>query len=174
MTFQEHFNEGRIGETIIASWFKKRGFSVLPVYEIEKHTGKGPRLFLPDKKLIAPDMIVFNSQQIFWIEAKHKTAFAWHRISGGWTTGIDLNHYFDYCEVEELTPFPVWLLFLHKGGKAKDSPDTSPAGLFGNDLKTLQKNEHHRHSNWGKHGMVYWRIESLKKISDYDCKVGLH
>ncbi len=138
----------------------------MPVYEKIFDTGKGPQLFLPkDKKLIAPDMLAFNGETTRWIEAKHKTAFSWHRISNTWVTGIDLRHYNDYLEVEDTSPWPVWLLFLHRGGQAKDSPANSPAGLFGNQLSILRENENHRHTNWGKSGMVYWSISNLRLLA---------
>lgn len=164
--FEKKLEYGQVGESRIGKWINSRGYSVLPVYELELQTGKGPRLFSPNKKLIAPDMFVFKSDNQMWVEAKHKTAFSWHRISGKWVTGIDLRHYKDYCEIDNYSPFPVWLLFLHDGGQAKDSPDGSPSGLFGNKIKFLKKNENHRHTNWGASGMVYWSIDSLIKLAD--------
>lgn len=164
-TFETSLQEGRVGESRIATWLRSRGWHVVPVYEIEKHTGKGPRLFAPKKKLIAPDMLVFNAQKTLWIEAKHKEAFTWHRNTQAWVTGIDLYYYKDYLEIAESTPFPVWLLFLQRGGHAKDSPDTSPSGLYGGDLRELKQTEHHRFGNYGKGGMVYWSIDALRLLA---------
>jgi hypothetical protein len=164
MTFAANLDFGQVGESRIASWFKAKGYGVLPVYEIEKQTGKGPRLFMPKDVLIAPDMLTFKGAAAFWIEAKHKKAFTWHRLTNRWVTGIDLRHYLDYCKVDDSTPWPVWLLFLHDGGQAKDSPPDSPRGLYGNALAYLRKHENHRHENWGKTGMVYWALESLKRL----------
>lgn len=169
--FQSQLAAGQAGETAISRWLRQRGYYVMPVYEKEYQTGKGPRLFCPSRTLIAPDMFAFKgNDKAYWIEAKHKTAFSWHRVSGRWVTGIDLRHYEDYCHVDDNTPWPVWLMFLHRGGKAKDSPDQSPAGLFGNRLSTLRKRENHRSSKWGATGMVYWSIEVLHllaPISDF-------
>lgn len=83
-------------------------------------------------------------------------------------TGIDLRHYEDYCKVDDASPWPVWLLFLHRGGQAKDSPGNSPAGLFGKPLDYLRTHENHRHENWGRSGMVYWAHESLKLLADVE------
>lgn len=166
MTFARSLGFGRAGETAISRWFRCKGWSVLPVYEKIIDEGKGPQLFVPNGELIAPDLLIFRSDDAFWIEAKHKTAFSWHRLSGRWVTGIDLRHYEDYCKVDDATPWPVWLLFLHRGGQAKDSPPDSPAGLFGNTLSFLRENENHRHDNWGRSGMVYWAIGSLRKLAD--------
>ncbi len=167
MSFAQNLVIGKVGESKIANWLKSRGYSVLPVYEIEINTGKGPRLFSPTKQIIAPDMLAFRNQDTLWIEAKHKTAFTWYRVKQQWETGIDLKHYLDYIEIDIYSPFRVWLLFLHDGGKAKDS-DVSPSGMYGNSLARLVKSESHRSNNWGKSGMVYWSIGSLVKLADIE------
>lgn len=166
MAFESSLAFGQAGESRIAQWLKSRGNSVLPAYEKILDTGKGPRIFKPDGLLISPDFLVWNGTRVRWIEAKHKTAFTWHRLTSRWVTGIDLTHYLDYLKVEDESPWPVWLLFLHDGGRAKDSPPESPSGLFGNALSYLRLHENHRHQNWGRSGMVYWAIESLKKLSE--------
>lgn len=168
--FEANLRGGKVGESYIARWLLNRGWSIFPVYEIELHTGKGPRLFLPTEQLIAPDMLIFkDGTEPRWVEAKHKTAFTWHRNNpSGWTTGIDIRHYMDYLKVNALTPFKVWIFFLHTGGQAKDSPPNSPSGLFAGRLDYLQRHENHRHQNGGRAGMVYWRIESLSRLGDYD------
>lgn len=166
MLFTDSLSIGKIGESYIAKWFQTRGYNILPVYEIEHNHGKGPQLFTSNNTgLICPDMLVFKQDKIFWIEAKHKTAFSWHRKTQRWVTGIDLRHYFDYLEIaNSLIGWPVYLMFLHKKGTAKDTPEgmESPSGLFGEDINFLSKNENHRHHNWGKSGMVYWSTEVLK------------
>ncbi len=162
----EKFRFGIAGESQIARWLRDRGFSVLPIYEKLVDQGKGPQLYLPKGSLIAPDLFVFNGTKILWIEAKHKTAFTWHRLTKRWVTGIDLRHYEDYCRVADETPWHVWLLFLHEGGQAKDSPANSPRGLFGRDLEHLRKDENHRSPNWGRRGMVYWAHESLHLLAE--------
>lgn len=166
MSFQAKLKIGQAGESAISRWFQGRGFAVMPVYEKLIDTGKGPQLFLPnDRRLVAPDMFVFGDGKAWWIEAKHKTAFTWHRKSQRWVTGIDLRHYEDYLIVDSCTPWPVWLLFLQRGGQAKDSPAESPSGLYGNRLDYLRQHESHRHDNWGPSGMVYWSIDRLKLMA---------
>lgn len=164
-TFYQSLQRGRVGESAIAKWLNSRGWHVLPVYEIEINEGKGPRVFSKGAQTIAPDMLVFKANDCLWIEAKHKTAFTWHRITARWTTGIDIRHYIDYQKIQDTSPWEVWLLFLHDGGQAKDSPPDSPDGLFGNPLKYLIQHENHRSPNWGKSGMVYWAIEHLKQLA---------
>jgi len=165
MRFSTCQDYGEAGESAIAAWFRRKGYCVLPVYEKIIDNGKGPRLFVSEGSIIAPDLLIFGQGKAMWIEAKHKTAFSWHRVTGQWVTGIDLRHYEDYCRVEDETPWPVWLLFLHDGGQAKDSPPESPSGLFGNRLCRLRKTEHHRHRNWGSSGMVYWGVDALRFLA---------
>jgi len=170
MGFQATLEFGKAGESAIAKWITSRGGIVLPVYEKIINEGKGPQLFCLGRKLIAPDILTFHptKKTCCWVEAKHKTAFAWHRKTKQWVTGIDLPHYMDYIEVDKISPWPVWLLFLHRGGQAKDSPPQSPAGLFGNPLKYLINHESHRHKNGGKRGMVYWSLDRLQKLCSLD------
>lgn len=172
---------GQLGEAYIAQWLRRIcEYNVLPVYEKQMDTGKGPMLFCPEDKLIAPDLFVFKrvarvkgslvKGRVRWVEAKTKSAFTWHRITQRWTTGIDLRHYEDYLKVSELSIWPVYILFLHLDGKAKDTPSgrVSPQGLFGNKIKYLAKNESHRSNNHGRSGMVYWAHSKLTQLATLD------
>lgn len=172
MNFAESLQIGQAAESAIAKWLISKGRSVMPVYEKIIDTGKGPQLFCCKGSYAAPDLAVFSpAGEFFWVEAKHKTAFTWWRKGGVFETGVDLKHYQDYISVSETTKKPVWIFFLHKGGKAKDSP-ASPSGLYGGSLEVLRRKESHRHSNWGKSGMVYWARDvdggCLKKLAEYN------
>jgi hypothetical protein len=165
--FDDMLRLGRTGESVIAQWMKRRGYSVLPVYEKEQGDYKGPALYAVNTNLIAPDMLCFKpSGETRWIEAKTKSAFTWHRASKPprWTTGIDLRHYQDYLEVQTVSPWPIWLLFLQLPGQAKDSPPGCPVGLFGSTIDYLSKNENHRWEKTKPH-MVYWAHEKLWLIA---------
>lgn len=166
--FANQLAYGRAAESAIARWLRSKGRTVLPVYEKIFDDGKGPQVFTPKDSLVAPDLLVWKDDRATWIEAKHKTAFTWHRITGRWVTGIDLRHYEHYLKVAQSSPWPVWLLFLHEGGHAKDSPETSPAGLFGNELLYLSRNVNHKSDKWGRSGMVYWARQTLKKLANLD------
>jgi len=175
MNFESNLKTGQIAEGQIATWLRKaRGWDVLPVYEIEKHTGKGPQLFTPDDGLIAPDMLALKENKIRWIEAKCKTVFSWHRISQKWTTGIDLKHYADYKTIALRYPWELWLLFLHtrSSPRAEDlrlgCPAVCPTGLFGGSIVWLMENENHRSDKYGNSGMVYWADSTLRYIADLD------
>lgn len=168
--FEKKLNAGKVGESQIAMWLKNRGNHILPIYEIEKGQYAGPAVYVSSgEKIIAPDMLIFGNGQTVWIEAKHKNAFSWHRKTGCFVTGIDLHHYAQYQKIMTLIDWPIWLLFLHREGIAKDSPP-GPSGLFGNELQYLIKHENHRHKKWGKSGMVYWSINNLKKLANYPLR----
>lgn len=169
MGFERQLAFGRVGESAIAQWLKARGNSVLPVYEKEYDDGKGPRLFTPDGQFAAPDMFLFP--QMEWAEAKHKTVFSWHRLSGKWCTGIDQNHYEHYLLVQHETGRRVWMLFLHRSSTpdprdlVHGCPLKCPTGLFGGSLDYLSHRVNHRHVNHGRHGMVYWAHETLRLLA---------
>ena len=169
MSFERSLCEGILGESIIVRWLNRQGCHVLPAYEIEQSHGKGPRLYTAKQQLISPDLLCWNGHEQFWIEAKTKSAFTWHRLSETWQTGIDRRHWHHYQKVEETMGIPVWLLFLHKPGNlAKDTPEgmQSPHGLYGESLAKLKDNVHHEHSNHGSSGMVYWELETLTKYAN--------
>ena len=167
MSFQDSLDVGKAGETEISKWLMERGFNILPIYEVLQGNYKGPTLYASSgETIIAPDLLAFKGDKIIWFEAKHKTAFSWHRKTSRFVTGIDIHHYEQYQKISKLVDWPVWLLFLHKGGQAKDSP-ASPSGLYGNDLIKLMDTVNHTHGNYGKSGMVYWAEQSLRKICNY-------
>lgn len=173
MSFHVQLAIGKAGESQIAQWLQSRGNYVLPVYEKEFNEYKGPVLFRPDgSQLICPDLLAISKTGMAWIEAKHKSAFTWHRNTQRWVTGIDIHHYRQYLHVaNELPRIQVWLLFLHRvGSVAKDTPDgmVSPTGLYGGQLLDLASKENHRHQNWGKTGMVYWAHDKLTKLADLE------
>lgn len=167
--FETQLAKGRVGESAIAKYMiERRGCSVLPVYEFPCEEYKGPRLLLPEGDLVVPDLLVFRDDKATWIEAKRKSVFSWHRKTNRWVTGIDLHHYADYQRIQELHKWPVWLLFLHTESNTHEHNGISPTGLYGGSLHRLVREENHRHTNWGRHGMVYWAESILTKIAEID------
>lgn len=167
-SFDRRLQEGKAGESLIARWLQRRGYSVLPAYEIEQPQFKGPRIFSAQRNLVAPDWLAFGcpkgEARAFWCEAKSKAAFTWHRLSQTYQDGIDKCHWLDYLELRRRMPWPLWLLFLHApGGLAKDNPPgkVPPSGLFGGEIRRLAGCIHHQSDRWGSGGMVYWRCEDL-------------
>ncbi len=171
--FADRLGCGQIAEGKIAKWLKSRGHSILPVYEKEIDTGKGPRIFRMSNTLVAPDMLIFKGGgEILWGEAKRKTVFAWYSKRAEWRTGIDINHYNDYLQVRHDYGLPLWLFFLHECStpdalslKWRNCPDECPTGLFGQEITLLAEHEGNRDDGQGHHGMVYWAHESLRLLA---------
>ena len=163
---------GQLGESYISKWLQSRGHAVFPAYQMEQDTGfKGPQLFTAEGDLVLPDLLAFRGGKAQWFEAKRKSCFTWHRITGRWVTGIDLRHYREYQHVKERTALPVWLMFYHpsarpsEGDLARGCPETCPAGLFGNEIGVLVGCENHRSDKHGRSGMVYWAHTSLRQVA---------
>lgn len=181
MSFENALQFGSVAEGLISAWLQSRGNSIMPAYQIEKSSGKGPQLFSSDGDFVAPDMLVFNANGIMWVEAKHKTHFTWHRVTSRWTTGIDMRHYHDYFMVEKQTKLPVWLMFFHGDSRpsaddiAHRCPPECPTGLFGAKLFDLVVSENHRSPRFdatrvgvvghGRSGMVYWAPDAFKLLA---------
>jgi len=169
--FKDDLKTGQLGESIIARWLRSRGNYVLPAYQVEIHHGKGPRVFTPDGKLIAPDMLAFCREKLIWVEAKHKTRFTWYRRKQRWETGIDVRHWHDYLKVREQLDLEVWLMFLHRSGEPSENdrqylpPNVTecPTGLFGIEIAKAQWCG--RYSGEHARGMMYWGHEDLKQLA---------
>lgn len=166
LKFKDALNFGIDGEDVISNYFMYIGFSILPACRIECQPYKGPRLQSKESETTLPDLFAISKTGSMWIEAKHKSGFTWYRsmnrhgVFGSFQTGIDLKVYEEYRKIANETPFDVYLMFLHEGGKAKDSPE-SPAGLWGDTIENLKKIEDHTSLNYGRSGMVYWNMCDL-------------
>ena len=172
--FSASLPRGRVGESRIAQWFISQGFSVfpasvMPAYEKERSTYKGPRLFTPTGELILPDLFVMRQGPphpvAAFIEVKTKSAFSLHRNSNRWVTGIDRNVYEDYLRIDQTTPFRVMLMFLQEVGSDPHSPPPDPrnVGLFGERISVLSERINHRCDPCQDFpsGGVFWARESL-------------
>ena len=180
MTFDENLRFGQVAESAISRWLQSRGHMVFPAYQVDHKTGKGPQLFSRDGNHVLPDMMTFGNGRTMWVEAKHKTCFTWHRLSGRWTTGIDAHHYQDYLTVANKTGVNVWLMFFHPKATPNERdvrqgcPDECPTGLFGGEISRLDTCINHRSTGYdarsafkghGRHGMVYWAHGDLTRIA---------
>lgn len=180
MNFADSLGIGQLGESIIARWLRRRGWNILPAYEKEIGSGKGPRLFMatgsPHDELITPDLLAMCDKRFYWIEAKHKSVFSWYGIGSYWTTGVDRRHFYDYVRVQKETGITVWLMFLHRESQPRredkerwpDCPDTCPTGLFGQRLGKLVYTKSHESNRHGATGMVYWGENALKRLATLD------
>lgn len=175
-TFSQKLALGKVAEGQIATWLRRsQEWTVLPVYELEQDTGKGPRLFRPMDELIAPDMLAMRGTDVRWIEAKCKTRFSWWGKAGYFETGIDRRHYEDYLCLSRETPHQVWLLFLHTSDETWENdvvkwgaPERCPVGLFGGTVPYLDRHISHTDDRHGPSGMVYWAHQALRLIATLD------
>jgi hypothetical protein len=172
MDFEARLQHGRTGESLIALWLRRRGNYVLPAYEVEVESGKGPRVFAPDDALIAPDLLCLKPRSDpVWIEAKHKSVFSWYRKLQRWETGINERHWNDYVKVADRIGIPVWLLFLHRQRRPWDGdlpwlpPGVTecPVGLFGIGIEHAKKRGRFAPEHDG--GMRYWAHSDLRLLA---------
>lgn len=167
MSFTKKLADGHTYEMLICKKLRRNGWNVLPAYEI-RNTKKSPRLFTSEcGDLVIPDLLALKDDKIMWVEIKSKSAFTWHRKTGTWQTGLDINHWNDYKKVYEITGLPVWIYFVHKTGhNAVDTPDdlNSPVGIYKQHIDRLIKTVDHKHINHGRYGMVYWQECDLIKL----------
>lgn len=171
--FATALNFGQVGEGIIAKWLQSRGWYILPVYETEINSGKGPRIFAPQgERIIAPDALAMHPQKklIRFVECKTKTVFSWHRITESWQTGIDLRHWHEYVSLATVLNCDIWILFLHLQSAPKPydvkhgCPAACPTGLFGQELEKLKKTGR-PDTGWSR-GMMYWNHDHLVKLAE--------
>lgn len=169
--FDKHLRRGRVGEGLIAKWLQRRhDCAILPVYDLEIETGKGPQIFTAQGDIVAPDMLIKRGDRLCFGEAKTKSCFTWHYTTSKWTTGIDLRHYEEYQRAGKRMGCPVYLFFLHLNSEPAPQDKSrchglSPTGLFAISLKYALQHESHRSDRWGSSGMVYWAHASLKLLA---------
>lgn len=171
-----------MGESVIASWLRSKGYTVLPAYEKTVDDWKGPRLFLPNGKLVAPDMFALitrgDETRAMWVEAKTKSRFSWYRKDGAWQTGIDEPYFRDYIDLQRVHKLPVYLMFLHLDPvpSADDMkwgcPPECPTGLFFGRLDTLiscaQTGRGFTDRTGRYRPMVYWNEDDLRRYATAD------
>lgn len=172
--FDETLPFGQMGESLIAKYLRRHGYSIFPAYEKEIDNGKGPRIFLPYgysvQELITPDMLAKRERRTLWIEAKHKSAATFYRKKQRWQTGIDKRHYLDYLQVEKVTGWPVRLLFLQRLSVITNAPldvEPCPTGLYACSITCPVSDEgyYHERMTGRRYDMVYWAIDTLKKLA---------
>lgn len=168
MSFAETLEFGKLGECVVATAMTCRGYSVLPVYEIQRGNYKGPRVFAPKGQRVAPDMFCMKPKDRFFVEAKRKSVFSWHRNTQRWVTGIDMRHYEDYKLILEETGIRILLVFLHEKAEPDPRdvmycPGKCPTGMF---AVSVDKPTNHENDKWGPSGMVYWAYKDLLIIPE--------
>jgi hypothetical protein len=168
-SFPERFSYGREAEYKVLRWLNSKGWSAFQI-ELDKEKEKlkkGPRLQTPSAEYILPDIQAYKKTQTLWVEVKHMEAFTWHRKTQKWVTGFSYYLYKNYCKINDISPFKVYLFFIQENGFAKDSPLTPDSGLFINSLDKLRGRENHVWlGNENNKAMIYWSIDRLIKKAE--------
>ncbi len=179
---------GRDGEGLVRCFIMSKGRIIVEVGALGDKGlhGHAPSLYVPNKggyRLIAPDLLTINpyvSPSLWtkdsiwefpfaWFEVKHKSTATFYRKKQRWQTGIDRRLYQHYCQVDQDTQIPVWLLFLHQDyvrTKPLMAPDC-PTGLYGCPI-TQPYSDDWKDDSYEKKGyrdMVYWGIEELLQLA---------
>ena len=170
MNFAQAWQAGKLGESQIANWLRyHHGMHVFPAYEKQTRDYKGPTLFCAEgDSLILPDLPGIKGDHLYWVEAKHKSAFTFYRKTRSWQTGIDVRLYEQYQDVQKRTGIGVYLMFVQGEGRAKDAPSDGPSGLYAGSLSYLMQHEDHRDEFRNGAYMVFWNECALRKIASLE------
>lgn len=172
--FQQSLNRGLAVESVVARFLRAQGFTIVPAYEKQQGSGKGPQVFTPEGELVAPDLQIMRDGKLMWVEVKDKSVFTWHRLSKRWMTGIDKRHHGDYCKIADIYQCHAYVFFFHQNPMPSASdlghgcPTQCPTGLFRVDLNVAPE---HVSDKWGSGGMVYWTTGTdgkLKRVASVE------
>ena len=174
--FDRQLKEGKLGEGAVASWLLHRhadnGAAILPAYEVDGLGFKGPTLYMADRTLITPDLLVLPAGgPVYFAEVKTKTTFTWFRRTATWQTGIDKRHWDDYLRIREQLQIVIVLMFYHRSGESRQqdralgAPSECPSGLYCQTIGKLRKCIDHTGADTGRSNgsvLVYWGIDALE------------
>jgi len=168
-SFAKSLKLGLANESIITKYLNSRNFIVIPAYQIEQSTGKGPRVFAPmDEQLITPDLLCIRNGKMRWTECKSKAEFVLYRKTGIFQTGFDIACFEQYQRVQEVTGIPVYIMFLN----APRYGISEPSGLYYQTLDKLVETIDHSCTNEKtgskSGGLHYWNEYDLIKQAEYN------
>ncbi len=180
------YDKGLANERRIACWLREFGYTVLHIKSEDKFALKGPRLLLPARELVCPDLLcVAGPGELagicwappFWIEAKGKEGFTYTLSQSAWEWGIERPIYREYLRVEKQNPWPILIMTPSEGKVTKRAPGPSDRGLFMRPLEQLEAAEHREYdgpaegdpSSYGRGGMVYWNAKEFWRIASYEA-----
>lgn len=171
-SFSSRLTHGRIGEQAVLKWLRYMNRVVLPVCDtlinIEFRERCGPRLFVGNDALTAPDLLVFADDGVRWMEIKCKKYCTWYRNESLWMTGIDVRHFEQYIKVHQATCIHVDLVLYHPNEtpRPKDvphgCPEYAPRGVYCADILKLQEIYHHIGTDLDGNEMIYWDMQVLQ------------
>jgi hypothetical protein len=123
--------EWAMGDASQKQWalrMAKRGYCVLPVYDLEDqdHSTKAPMLFDIHGVLVSPDVLLLKLDKKWWHDVKAKSVPTWRRIPPGprWEHGCDMANAEQYLKVQDATGIPMYII-VHEQRSPKDETQDS-------------------------------------------------
>ena len=126
---------------LVSSWLGKSGHKTTYNGLVNSDTGRGPRANFGDESFALPDFMAFkeDGSAAFWVEVKRASTWDWYKNGQVWSTGIDGEYYYDYCNIEDRLSLKVMIYFMMDGGISEHRPKVnSPSGLYGASLRSLR------------------------------------
>lgn len=118
ISFKDALKFGEEGEELIAELLIQKGYSVLPLYQFTAEFA--PKILSKQSGFISPDLTVFKSGKVMFIEVKSKQR--WVKFNGIIETGCNYRHYKHYKDLSESLNIDLHLVFNHTQDK--------PEGLY--------------------------------------------
>lgn len=111
--FKESLAFGEEGEEKIAELLINKGFSVLPLYQFTAEFA--PKILSEKNNFISPDLTVFKSGKVIFVEVKSKTR--WVKFNGVRETGCNYRNYKHYKTLAETLKIELYLVFNYTEDK---------------------------------------------------------
>jgi hypothetical protein len=147
------YRTGTVAEMKLATLLRRSGWAV----SIVRHgTAVAPMLLGWTGKLVLPDLQGFPpGGSSVWVEGKWKSTTGVMECMGNLvTTGLDLQNYQHYCEVQRQTGHPVVIAFMQR----------EQDGIY---LAHLDRDMVPAVGN-AKGKMVYWDLAKLQRLCSYE------
>jgi hypothetical protein len=141
-------------EEKVTKILNKVGWSVMSVGYIPK-TGYGaPLLSLAHNmgRLVLPDLLCFNGEELIWLEVKYRTAISWHENTNTPNVAFETRLLHQYLRIQEHTKIPVFVLFWVKEERE----------MRVGSITFLANNFHHEHPGALNKMMTFWDWNRLK------------
>lgn len=147
---------GRKAEEFVKLWLRRHGELVLDDYD----PTRAPPV-RPAAGGDAPDLLSMRDGHFRWWHVLWKGGASFTRSTGQWETGLDANTWHRFANVEHVTGYPVWLLFLHQ--EQGEALAQSLAKLEGVKRYTPK---------FGAGGMYLFPCSALDRVASYEDMVG--
>jgi hypothetical protein len=106
------YRTGANAEAAVSTYLLGRNYAVVRV----RYGGAVvPKLAVWDRQVTLPDLQALRpGSEAVWLEVKWKTGCVRFELAGEMRTGIDSRLHRDYLRVQDVTGYPVWIIFVHR------------------------------------------------------------